>query len=115
MKKPILAVIPLAILFAALGSAAFAVEKETASCTLTYKESVNVEGPCTFFTQEKIMDIQGIAEENGQKYLAVIDLGKKQGLLIGAGTFTLADGKLAKIETDKWTWPNGYVLTIKRK
>ena len=96
----------------ALGGSAFAQQEHKARCTLTYKESVNAKGPCTFFEEGAVVDIKGTVEENGQKYIAVIDNNKNEGLLIGAGTFTLADGKLAKNEMKEVRWPNGYVLTI---
>ena len=98
--------------FAALGGTAFAQEEQAARCTLTYKESVNASGPCTIRQEDPITSIKGTVEENGQTYIAVLDKSKGEGLLIGAGTFTLADGKLAEFETDKAVWRNGYVLTF---
>ena len=90
-------------------------QPKDAHCTLTYKTSVNAEGPCTFFEEGAIASIHGTVAENGQTYIATIDNSKNEGLLIGAGTFTLADGKLEKNDTLKVVWPNGYVLTITPK
>ncbi len=105
-----------AALLALLCSTASALEKQTAKCTLTYKIdnilSVNAAGPCTFFQEGDIVNIQGTVEENGQTYIATIDNGKNEGLLIGAGTFTLAHGKLAKNSPTEVIWPNGYILKI---
>ena len=98
--------------FAVLGGSAFAQQKQSARCTLTHKTSVNVEGPCIVLEEGSIVEVQGTAEENGQTYIAAIDNGKATGLLIGAGTFTLADGELAENEMQKVVWPNGYVLTV---
>ena len=109
-------IICLLVVFAAIGGGtALAQEEFEARCTLTYKDSVNVEGPCSIFQEGAIVRIKGTAEENGQKYIAIIDNGKNEGLLIGAGTFTLADGKLTTNEDTRVTWPNGYVLTIELK
>jgi hypothetical protein len=57
--------------------------------------------------------IKGTIEENGQKYTVVIDNTKNTGLLLGCGTFTLADGDLSKNEADNVVWPNGYKLKFK--
>ena len=118
MKKTMIPVLGLVAtgLLAALCSTASAQEKQTAQCTLTYKIqdvlSVDAKGPCTFFQEGDIVNVQGTVEENGQTYIANIDNGKNEGLLIGAGTFTLAHGKLAKNEPTEVVWPNGYVLKI---
>ena len=103
------------IILTALCSNAVAEEDVTAQCALTYKSSVNAKGPCTIFTAESIVRIRGTVEENGQLYTAIIDSSKNTGLLIGAGTFTLADGQLSKNEPNEANWPNGYVLKIERK
>lgn len=108
-------IICLLVVFAAIGGTAFAQEDVAAWCTLTYKDSVNVEGPCSIFQEGAIVRIKGTVEENGQKYIAIIDNSKNEGLLIGAGTFTCADGKLATNEDTRVTWPNGYVLTVEPK
>jgi hypothetical protein len=105
-------IICLLVVFAAIGGTAFAQEDVEARCTLTYEESVDVEGPCSILEEGQIVRIKGTAEETGQVYIASIDNGKDEELLIGAGTFTVADGKLAKNEETKVVWPNGYVLTI---
>ncbi|OEU48162.1 MAG: hypothetical protein BA862_05675 [Desulfobulbaceae bacterium S3730MH12] len=119
MKKAMISVFGLVatgLLVAALCGTAVAQEKQTARCTLTYKIdnmlSVNAEGPCTFFQTGDIVNVQGTVEENGQTYIANIDNSKNEGLLIGAGTFTLAHGKLTKNESTEVVWPNGYVLKI---
>ncbi len=100
-------------------STASAQERTTAHCTLTYKIqgilSVNAEGPCTFFQEGSIVSLQGTVKENGQRYSATIDNSKNEGLLIGAGTFTLAHGKLAQNSDTELVWPNGYVLKIQMK
>ncbi len=113
---PILGLVATGLLLVAFSSSAIAQEKQTARCTLTYKIgnmlSVDAEGPCTFFQVGNIVNIQGVVEENEQTYIATIDNAKNEGLLIGAGTFTLAHGKLAKNDPTEVVWPNGYVLKI---
>lgn len=114
--KPVLGLVATGLLLTLLCSTTVAQEKLTARCTLTYKInnilSVNAEGPCTFFQNGDIVNVQGTVEENGQTYIANIDNRKNEGLLIGAGTFTLAHGKLTKNESTEVIWPNGYVLKI---
>lgn len=96
-------------------STAFAQEVElTGRCHLTYKNSVNAKGPCTIHQVGETVTIKGTVEENGQKYLAIINNGKNEGVILGAGTFTLADGKLATNKSDEVSWPNGYVLKFKQ-
>ena len=99
-------------LIATLGSTAFAVDKQKGRCTLTHGTIVNIEGPCEFFQAGDIVNVQGTADENGVTYIATIDNSKNEGLLIGAGTFDLAKGKLDKNEATEVVWPNGYVLKI---
>jgi hypothetical protein len=101
------------VLVAAFNSMAYAQEFIKGQCTLKYKSSVDAKGPCSVYQNKNMVSVKGIVEENGQKYIATIDNSKNEGLLIGAGAFTLADGKLTKNEASKVTWPNGYVLTIK--
>jgi hypothetical protein len=97
------------------GSTLAAPEQHEGRCTLTYKASVNAAGPCTYFEEGPIASVHGTVEETGQTYIATIDNSKNEGLLIGAGTFTLADGKLEKNDMLDVRWPNGYVLTITPK
>ena len=78
-----------------------------------YKNSIDANGPCTVYQVKNIASVKGIVSENGQRYIATIDNDKNEGLLIGAGTFTMADGKLSTNDATKVVWPNGYVLTIK--
>ena len=121
MKKimlPVLGLVGVAFLMAP-GTTLSAPETLTARCSLTYKIqgilSVNAEGPCTIFQEGAMVSVKGTVEENGQRYIATIDNSKNEGLLIGAGTFTLAHGKLAKNEETEVVWPNGYVLKIEMK
>jgi|GEM_PF-6857738 hypothetical protein len=111
MIRRVLIAAPVIVAFS--GTLAPAQEELSGRCTLTYKASVDATGPCTVLVDEPVVTIKGIVEENGQKYIAVIDNIKNEGLLIGAGTFALADGPLATNDTNKITWSNGYVLTIK--
>ena len=62
-----------------------------------------------------VVAVKGNVEENGQRYTAVVDNQKNSGVLIGAGTFTLADGELATNEDTFIEWPNSYALKIKLK
>jgi hypothetical protein len=104
----------MALPIAALCGGASAEKPEvTGRCTLTYEPSVNAEGPCTVTREGAIVTIRGTVAENSQEFVAVIDNSKDEGLLIGAGTFTLADGALDRNEEFEASWPNGYILTIK--
>ncbi len=109
---PVLAVAAAAMFSVMCSSSAFAVEKKQGRCTLTHGAIVNIEGPCEFFQEGDIVNIQGSAVENGVTYIATIDNGKNEGLLIGAGSFDLAQGKLTKNEANEMVWPNGYILKI---
>jgi len=111
MKKYIISAASILVL--ALNSSVFAQDLLKGQCTLKYKNSVDAKGPCTVYQDKNIASVKGIVSENGQKYLATIDNDKNEGLLIGAGTFTMADGKLSTNDATKVVWPNGYVLTIK--
>jgi hypothetical protein len=82
-------------------------------CHLTFEKTVNAKGPCTVHQVGATVSIKGTVEENGQQYLAIINNDKNTGLLLGAGTFTLADGPLASNKSDKVSWPNGYVLKFR--
>jgi len=114
MKKmiitPILGLITSGLL--ATVSTAFAVEKMPARCTLTNGDIVNIAGPCKVFQEGDIVNVQGTADENGVHFNATIDNSKNEGLLIGAGTFDLARGKLDKNDATEVVWPNGYVLKV---
>ena len=107
----------LAVAGTVLGGTALAEEKLKLEgrCALTYKTSVNAEGPCTILQESPVVSVKGTVEENGQKYIAIDNNNKGEGVLIGAGTFTLADGKLAKNEMKEASWANGYVLQIELK
>jgi hypothetical protein len=103
----------LAPLVAAIGGAAFAQNLTlTRQCQLSYKDSVNAKGTCTVRQTGDTVTVSGTVEENGQKYVAIITNSKNEGLLMGAGTFTLADGRLASNQPDSVRWPNGYVLSF---
>ena len=92
---------------------AIAIKKQKGHCTLTNGGIVDIEGPCEFFQTGSNVNVQGKAKENGVTFLVEIDNSKNEGLLIGAGTFDLAKGKLSKNDPLEVRWPNGYVLTIK--
>ena len=100
-------------------SAAINVQGE---CTLKHSPSVNAAGPCTVLQEGDIMTVNGTLTDTAgtvktpsQHFTAVINNAKNEGLLIGAGFFDLANGKLKKNESTKVVWPNGYTLTIKKK
>jgi len=90
-----------------------AIKKQKGYCTLTNGGIVDIKGPCEYFQTGSYVNVQGKAEENGVHFLAEIDSIKNEGLLIGAGTFDLAKGKLSKNGPLEVSWPNGYILTIK--
>jgi hypothetical protein len=96
-----------------LAENATAIKKQKGRCTLTNGGIVDIQGPCEYFQTGSYVNVQGKAKENGVTFLAAIDHSKNQGLLIGAGTFDLAKGKLSKNDPLEFSWPNGYVLTIK--
>lgn len=110
MKKHFLIFAPLAAVFC---STAYAQNVEvTGRCHLTYKDSVNARGTCKVHQVGDTVTINGTVEENGQRYLAIINNSKNEGVLLGAGTFTLADGMLASNESDEVRWRNGYELRL---
>lgn len=98
--------------YAGLSGTAFAAEM-SGDCTLKRHSTVVGKGSCEANQNGDVVAIKGTIEENGQKYSAVIDNNKNTGVLIGAGTFPLADGELAKNEATKVVWPNGYKLKFK--
>ena len=103
------------IILAALSGTAFAAEDLKAHCTLTYKGAATAEGPCKILEEGSIVRVKATVNENGQTYIVIIDNSKNTGLLIGAGTFTVADGELSKNEATEVSWPNGHVLKVDLK
>ena len=100
-----------AALVAAFSSSAFARDIELSwECRLIYRDSVNAKGPCTARQTGDIVSVKGTVEENGPKYTAIIDNRKNEGLLLGAGTFTPANGRLEENGSTLVRWPNGYLL-----
>jgi len=86
--------------------------KLSGTCKLVNKPVVDASGPCSVLQEGAVVSVQGTVAENDRHYIATIDNDKNTGLLIGAGTFLLADGELSKNETFEVRWPNGYVLMI---
>jgi hypothetical protein len=82
---------------------------------LTYDPGVDAKGPSTLLSEGPTVSVNAMVEENGQKYSAIINNDESEGVRLGAGTFTLANGELGKNEADEIQWPNGHVLSIERQ
>ena len=106
-------ILPFVFLLCAVVAGGAAAQKEmSARCTLTYNESVRASGSCTVLSEPPVVAVKVVAEKSGKDYLVLIDNKKEEGILIEAGTLTLADGKLSSTREGRVQWPNGYVLTI---
>ena len=81
--------------YAGLSGTAFATNL-SGDCTLKRHSTVVGMGSCSVIRNGDIVTIKGTIEENGQKDNAVINNGNNTGVLLGAGTFTLADGELRR-------------------
>lgn len=84
-------------------------------CELHYRDQIIGEGPCTA-TQtsdaNQTVTIKGTISENGENYIAIINNRSNYGTLIGAGTFTLAEGKLVSNDSTRVIFGNHYELDI---
>lgn len=81
-------------------------------CTISYKGKTYVSGPCTLVVRDqKFVSIKGTNRENGVTFNLIGDEDKGTALLMGAGTFVLAEGEV-KTNTAgaTYSWPNGYAL-----
>lgn len=101
-----------------ISNAVSAQQEVEGQCRLQYEDSItrannnsfDYPGSCTLLIEEPIITIKGTVEENGQEYTAIIDNSQNTGLILGAGTFLLADGELTENETNRVSWPNGYTI-----
>jgi hypothetical protein len=82
------------------------------TCKLSFQNEVVGEGECTAVQSNDIVTVKATVSENNQKYTAIINNDKNSGLLIGAGTFPLANGELVSNEATKVIFPNSYILEI---
>ena len=113
MKKTAIATLAL---LAAMPIFAFAEEmKVNGECTLSYKGRIYAQGPCEMTViDKKVTDLKGTVAENGLNYTAIINESEHTGLLLGAGTFVLADGELDRSPAAAlYAWPNGYAVDAK--
>ena len=104
------------MLFATLiasSSATFADKLELdMQCEISFEGKVYVGGPCKVVVRDNTFtSIKGKNAENGVSFNLVVDETKGTALLMGAGTFPLANGR---VETNvggmTYRWRNGYAL-----
>lgn len=103
----------LSILFASLGMAIVQpvhAADFSGSCELFYKGKKVAYGDCTATQQGSVVSVKATVEENGSKYLAIINNDENSGALIGCGAFTLAEGALKTNEPDRIVFQNSYEL-----
>ena len=92
---------------------AFADEVELdMQCEISFRGDVYASGPCKVLVRDNTFtSIKGKNTENGVSFNLVADETKGTALLMGAGTFVLADGK---VETNvggvTYVWDNGYTF-----
>lgn len=84
-----------------------------ATCELHYRDRLLGTGPCT---AEQLDDntviLDGVVSENGKTYKAIINNRSNYGTLIGAGTFTLAEGKLVSNQPTRVIFGNDYEIDL---
>ncbi len=106
-----------ALIFAAAGcsilSGAVFAAGVNGQCTLKYGDATVGKGPCKIIQKGAEVTIKGSVGDNDRRYSAVINNDTGEGLLIGAGVFPLADGKLLQNDANTVKWPNGYKLQIR--
>ncbi len=107
----------LTFLVFAMGSFSVSAEEVNLSgeCILSYKGRIYSQGPCkAVIMNNKAVEVTATVPENNVKYNAIISEEKQTGVLIGAGTFVLADGPLEQTTAGAtYVWPNGYALETK--
>lgn len=84
-------------------------------CELHYRDQILGEGPCTATQSNdanQTVTVKGTISENGETYIAIINNRSNYGTLIGAGTFTLAEGKLVSNSPTRVLFGNHYELDI---
>ena len=85
------------------------------NCTLTYKGKIYAQGPCEAktYSEAKQLVISATVPENGVAYTATLSEERGTGLLLGAGTFVLADGPVETLTAGaSYIWENGYALDV---
>lgn len=103
----------LGLALAALSAAAAVAQDQPAvPCTITDGNQLDAAATCEVLREDPVTEFKGTIEENGAKFTAVANADEGTGVLIGAGTFFLADGELETIEDGKLAWPNGYVVIL---
>lgn len=84
-----------------------------ATCELHYRDRILGEGPCTAEQLDNdTVILDGVVSENGKTYKAIINNRSNYGTLIGAGTFTLAEGKLISNEPTRVIFGNDYEIDL---
>jgi len=81
-------------------------------CEISFMGKVYASGPCKVVVRDNVYtSIKGKNSENGVSFNLVGDENKGTALLMGAGTFPLADGKVqTNVGGMTYSWPNGYAL-----
>ena len=113
MKRMVMSVILILVL---MPLSALAEEvKMDGQCILSYKGRIYAQASCEGTILNKLVtEIKGIVPENGVSYQAIINDKKRTGVLLGAGTFVLADGPLEETTAGAlYVWSNGYAIDFK--
>ena len=94
-------------------SSAFADKVELdMQCDISFEGKVYATGPCKVVVRDNTFtSIKGKNTENGVSFSLVADENKGTALLMGAGTFPLANGKVeTNVDGVTYRWPNGYTF-----
>ena len=103
------ACLPVAITLAAAGAA---LGQETAiPCTITDGSDLNQTALCEVLDEGASLEFIGTIEENDVMFVSLADRYAGTAILIGAGTFFLAQGE-AEITDTAMVWPNGYAVRL---
>ncbi len=96
-----------ALIAGAIGTTALA-QEGTFPCRITDGGRLDQAATCEVETDGPILQVFGTITENGVMFTA-LDSGDGTGLLIGAGTFFLAQGDVTT-EDGSMSWANGYIV-----
>ena len=94
-------------------SSAFAEKVELdMNCDISFAGKLYATGPCKVVVRDNIYTtIKGKNTENGVTFNLLADENKGTALLMGAGTYPLADGQVeTNVDGVTYRWPNGYIF-----
>ena len=81
-------------------------------CDIGFEGKLYATGPCKVVVRDNTFtSIKGNNTENGVSFNLVADESQGTALLMGAGTFPLASGKVeTNVDGVTYRWPNGYTF-----